>query len=84
MIQPKIQTVYLQTENYTVYTVKEDFGFDVIVDKKELITFTSEEFEDYKRELIEKFSKDYSEYCLKYGKSTVTTWLKLNTTNYFK
>jgi hypothetical protein len=50
MIQPKIQEVYVPTDNYTLYTVKVDFGFDVVVDKKELITFTPEEFEQFKRE----------------------------------
>lgn len=50
MIQPKIQEVYIPTEEYTLYTVKVDFGFDVVVDKKELITFTPEEFETFKRE----------------------------------
>jgi hypothetical protein len=50
MIQPKIQEVYLPTKDYTEFTVKVDFGFDVVVDKKELITFTPEEFEQFKRE----------------------------------
>jgi hypothetical protein len=50
MIQPKIQTVYVPTDNYTLYTVKVDFGFDVVVDKKELVTFTPEKFEQFKRE----------------------------------
>jgi len=70
MIQPKIQEVYAYNG---VHTIRQKGFF-----------FSPSEFEQFKRELITKFSQDYSEYCLKYGRSSVTTWLKLNTTNYFK
>jgi len=79
MIQPKIGKVYKD--------IKEQFVLDfdpTAIEEHEGYFFTPEEFEQFKRELITKFSQDYSEYCLKYGRSSVTTWLKLNTTNYFK
>ena len=63
MIQPKIQEVYIPTDNYTLYTLKVDFGFDVVVDKKELVTFTPEEFEQFKREFGKELLNEVSKNC---------------------
>ena len=64
MIQPKIQTVYVSTyksSNLKVGTVERQFYEEFIlidtVESQELITFTPEEFETFKRE----FGKDLLE-----------------------
>lgn len=70
MIQPKIQTVYVSTyksSNLKVGTIErewyEEFNLIATVESQELITFTPEEFEQFKREFGKNTLKELFDWC---------------------